>query len=246
MNSIRQFGYISKNDKSDFPGLPQQTEALLKFEYMQKIELDNITIKQFRDLFSSGNSFKYLKDISVSINTDLKTKNKYLKPIDEMIKNPNNENVQNLVIKINNMNNNYFFLSKENGFYFINSVMKSMKKCKVFSFTNHNDNNEINPFLNSVGKGEYCMEALPGAVATEVRKDLYITFTTDSNLKLKSVNDVEKALKPAYTADIPFNTLLVIITKKLQKLKVKPILALLFKCLSKERGRVYLVGDFNN
>ena len=217
---------------------------------LQKLSLHTISYQQFAEIFSlNDNIFYYIEAIDITINNSKEKKEEklsYLKLIENIIE--NNPHLKILKIKIDNTKNEIpsFFFSKENGYYLINKVLKNLKNCSIFSITNHVNNDENCKNLLVTENKLFTLPELEGGNFYQSSNDLVVYYNVNTTSEQnEEINQSENKVKLAYE-NSTFYSFLYVIMKKLTKLKAKPILTLFFKYLTEIKGRMYLVGNYNN
>lgn len=217
---------------------------------LQKLSLHTISYQQFAEIFSlNDNIFYYIEEIDITIDNSKEKKEEklsYLKLIENIIE--NNPHLKILKIKIDNTKNEIpsFFFSKENGYYLINKVLKNLKNCSIFSITNHVNNDENCKNLLVTENKLFTLPELEGGNFYQSSNDLVVYYNVNTTSEQnEEINQSENKVKLAYE-NSTFYSFLYVIMKKLTKLKAKPILTLFFKYLTEIKGRMYLVGNYNN
>lgn len=242
---MRSFEIISDGDNLNI-----RKSMLADMKKLQKLSLHTISYQQFAEIFSlNDNIFYYIEEIDITIDNS-KEKNEerlsYLKLIENIIE--NNPHLKILKIKIDNTKNEIpsFFFSKENGYYLINKVLTNLKNCSIFSLTNHVNNDENCKNLLVTENKLFTLPELEGGNFYQSSNDLVVYYNVNTtSVQNEEINQSENKVKLAYE-NSTFYSFLYVIMKKLNKLKAKPILTLFFKYLTEIKGRMYLVGNYNN
>ena len=239
--SLEQFLWLvnSLNAKT-----PKKKSDLLKLD----IEVDY----SFSNLIKEQNK-------SQNNNEEL-NKNLILKAINLLINySPRITKIRELNINlVNNSPKNNFILSTENGLYFIDLVLNKLKNCYNFSLVNNNNNyfppDEEKPDTTLTGNGrrarrnvkkknneneEFYMSENKHNCRCEWNhnNEIYVSYNGNEYNNCSKYIDIDNF--------VPF---LLVVEKKLKKLKLKPILLQIAKCLDivKNKPKQFHVTNFNN
>ena len=193
-------------------------------------------------------------------NNEELNKNLILKAINLLINySPRITKIRELNINlVNNSPKNNFILSTENGLYFIDLVLNKLKNCYNFSLVNNNNNyyppDEEKPDTTLTGNGkrarrnvkkknneneEFYMSDNKHNCRCEWNhnNEIYVSYNGNEYNNCSKYIDIDNF--------VPF---LLVVEKKLKKLKLKPILLQIAKCLDivKNKPKQFHVTNFNN
>ncbi len=193
-------------------------------------------------------------------NNEELNKNLILKAINLLINySPRITKIRELNINlVNNSPKNNFILSTENGLYFIDLVLNKLKNCYNFSLVNNNNNyyppDEEKPDTTLTGNGkrarrnvkkknneneEFYMSENKHNCRCEWNhnNEIYVSYNGNEYNNCSKYIDIDNF--------VPF---LLVVEKKLKKLKLKPILLQIAKCLDivKNKPKQFHVTNFNN
>lgn len=240
-NGLRSFEFITTNDESE--GMTLTKETFSKMQKLNKLTLKAISYQKFKEIFDLEESaFNNLERLYLTIDNSKEKKEErlsYIKLIEHLIE--VNPKLKVIKIQIDNTKNEIpsFFISKQNGIYLINKVLKNLSKCSVFSVTNHVNTNEDCKKILFTDKNILALDRLEDEEVIEEQNNsqlgvyYYVSSNKNQEKKLLYENDT-------------FYTFLIVILQKMKKLKAKPILIQLFKFLTDVKGKMYLVGNYNN
>ena len=216
----------------------------------------NISVDySFSNLIKEQNQNKNSNNNNEELN-----KNIILKAINLLINySPRITHIRELSINlVNNSPTNNFILSTENGLYFIDLVLNKLKYCYNFSLVNNNNNyfppDEEKPDTTLTGNGKRTRKNVKKKNSENEEfylnenkhncrcewnhnNEIYVSYNGNE------CNDCVKYID--FDNYIPF---LLVVEKKLKKLKVKPILLHIAKCLGidKSMPKLLRVINFNN
>ena len=187
-------------------------------------------------------------------------KNLILKSINLLLNYSNRiSNIHELSINlVNNSPENNFVLSKENALYFIDVVLKNLKKCYSFALINNNNNyypkDEEKPDITLTGNGKRIKK-----ITKKKEKENEEFYLSENKHKCRcdwnhngeifvSYNGNECKDFCMYNELDNFVPFLYVIDKKLKKLKAKPIILNMSKFfnVTQKKPRLFEVINFNN
>ncbi len=256
-----------------------QNEFFFNLKYLEELTLKHITPEQFFTLVNCLHSTNNMNQSSilklyVEINySHIKilnnidngiSKTDILRSVDSLIRNCKRiVNIRQLEIILSNNNpQNNLLLTKENGFYFISTVLEILKKCYIFSLKNFNiyyyPLNEVKPdikprtttgrrsrtfrgknFENITVDEEFSLQddVHQCNVISNLNKDLQVIYNGCQCNDIAFVFDLKKAL--------PF---LYVVKKRMTTLKPKAILINIVKFfeIGEKSPKQYSVCNFNN
>ena len=193
-------------------------------------------------------------------NNEELNKNLILKGINSLINYcPRISKIRELCLNlVNNSPQNNFVLSTENGLYFIDLVLTKLNNCYNFSLINNNNNyypaEEEKPDITLTGNGRRTRKNIKKKnneneefyLSENKHKcrcdwnhnnEIYVSYNGNENNDYSKYIDIDKF--------IPF---LLVVERKLKKLKSKPIIFNISKCLNiiNKRPKQFKVINFNN
>ena len=193
-------------------------------------------------------------------NNEELNKNLILKAINLLINySPRITKIRELNINlVNNSPKNNFILSTENGLYFIDLVLNKLKNCYNFSLVNNNNNyyppDEEKPDTTLTGNGKRARRNVKKK--NNENEEFYMSENkhncrcewNHNNEIYVSYNGNEYNNCSKYIDIDDFVPFLLVVEKKLKKLKLKPILLQIAKCLDivKNKPKQFHVTNFNN
>ena len=193
-------------------------------------------------------------------NNEELNKNLILKAINLLINySPRITKIRELNINlVNNSPKNNFILSTENGLYFIDLVLNKLKNCYNFSLVNNNNNyyppDEEKPDTTLTGNGKRARRNVKKKnneneefYMSENKHNCRCEWNHNNEIYL-SYNGNEYNNCSKYIDIDNFVPFLLVVEKKLKKLKLKPILLQIAKCLDivKNKPKQFHVTNFNN
>jgi hypothetical protein len=258
--------------QESFNNLDNIQELSLKFLSLEQFlwlvnSLNAKTSEKKSDLFKLDIEVDYsfsnlIKEQNKNQNNNVEelNKNLILKAINLLINySPRIKKIRELSINlVNNSPCNNFILSTENGLYFIDLVLNKLKYCYNFSLVNNNNNyyppDEEKPDTTLTGNGrrarknvkkknieneEFCINDNKHNCRCEWNhnNEIYVSYNGNEYNNCSKFCDIDNF--------VPF---LFAVEKKLKKLKVKPILLHIAKCLDiiKNKPKQFHVTNFNN
>jgi hypothetical protein len=258
--------------QESFNNLDNIQELSLKFLSLEQFlwlvnSLNAKTSEKKSDLFKLDIEVDYsfsnlIKEQNKNQNNNVEelNKNLILKAINLLINySPRIKKIRELSINlVNNSPCNNFILSTENGLYFIDLVLNKLKYCYNFSLVNNNNNyyppDEEKPDTTLTGNGrrarknvkkknieneEFCTNDNKHNCRCEWNhnNEIYVSYNGNEYNNCSKFCDIDNF--------VPF---LFAVEKKLKKLKVKPILLHIAKCLDiiKNKPKQFHVTNFNN
>ena len=259
--------------QDSFNNLDNIQELSLKFLSLEQFlwlvnSLNAKTTKKKSDLlkldievdYSFSNLIKEQNKNDNNSNAEELNKNLILKAINLLINySPRITKIRELSINlVNNSPSNNFVLSTENGLYFIDLVLNKLKYCYNFSLVNNNNNyyppDEEKPDTTLTGNGR---RARKNIKKKNSENEEFYTSENKHNCRCEwnhnneiyvSYNGNEYNDCSKYIDIDNFVPFLFVVEKKLKKLKVKPILSQIAKCLDivKKKPKLFHVTNFNN